>query len=533
MKTWILKHKIITSVLVVILVGIGWQVLAGGADPMEQVEISTVERQSVQQIISETGVVEAVGQADLSFSASGQVQTVSTEEGDTVAAGDVIARLSANSLQASVAQAQAELDRQLALLSRQEGVDQTSVAAAETKVQSAEENLQQVRETQNELVRAAREDLYTSNLSPYLAEGEDETTDDDFTPPTISGTYNSTESGEYRINFYKSSAPSGWSFHISGLESGSGRVSTSQPQPLGDRGLFIQFPEDFARGQDLEWVLSVPNTRSSQYATLKNALEKAEDTRESAITQAENNLEDAQAALDQSRSQAEFAEEDGSAQPMTSQQAAVASARASLQQAQANLEDTILRAPFSGTLASLDIDAGEHVSPGQAVGALISDEPFQVSVGIPEVDSANVEVGDTAEIVLDAYPDETFTGEVISVAPMAKTVNGVQNIEVTVSITDADERVKVGLSADVDIIAAQLEDVVAVPRRAVQETPEETFVYQENEAGNGLVRQSVTTGLRGSEGVVEITSGLSVGDEVVTFINQDIRNQLEANGRIE
>jgi HlyD family secretion protein len=533
MFTWIRNNKIITAVTVIAVAGGVTYYASLGSDALDEIETASVQRQTVRNIVSETGVVEAVDKATIGFSATGRLEELLVQEGDEVQAGDGLARLQSSSAEASLEQAQANLSREEAILSRQLSVDETSVAAAQEKVAAAEDNLSQVIQTQNELVRSARENLYTSSLEPYLAEGEDERTDEDFTPPTVTGTYQERESGEYRLDLYRSQAPSGWSFRISGLESDIGRVSTTQPQPLGTRGLFVTFPENFAAGLDIQWVLEIPNTRSSGYTSLLNTLEQAENNRESSITTAENNLDDAQAALAQVRSQAESDADKEEIFRVTSQQAAVSAARAQVRQVRSVLNDRILHAPFDGVVTDISINLGENVSAGQPIMSIMSNDRLEISVNVPEVDSSSISVGNPVEITLNAYDDKVFAGSVTAMSPAAQITEGVRTVEITISFTDDNIPIRSGLSADVDITARVAENVLAIPGRALQRDPRsrDDYVYVREDNGS-YKRRLVTTGIRASDGMVAILSGLSEGDEVATFISSEARAQLE-NGETE
>jgi hypothetical protein len=106
-------------------------------------------------------------------------------------------------------------------------------------------------------------------------------------------------------------------------------------------------------------------------------------------------------------------------------------------------------------------------------------------------------------------------------------VDGLRVFKVTLQFDEPDERIRSGLSADIDLFAAELTDVLAVPSRAVIEREDGKFVRAIRDGR--LEYLPVTTGLRGSNGATEVLSGLREGEEIITFANEDAIKQLESN----
>lgn len=535
MASFFKSSTFITLLVVAVVAAGGWWYVSSEEDTLAGVETAPVERQDLERVISETGELVAVSEAALSFSMSGPVAEVLVQEGDEVEAGATLIALEDTVYTARLAQAEANLAREQARLQElQAGEFGTTVTASEARVQAArtrlenaQSNLEKTTGQQNELVNSAEENLYTSNLAAYLTEGSREGTTYDYTSPTITGTYKGREPGEYRLEFYTSNADSGWSVRYSGLESGTIPVSTSQPQALGNNGLYVEFPEDFARGRQIVWTIPIPNTRASGYTSLDNALEQAIDTRDSALQAAENTLAEAEANFEQVQADAGLQGANTKTGQVTIQQAAVRAAEAQVQEALANLDDTQLTAPFAGRVTDIMVEEGEQATAGQVVVEMISGEAFQIEVGVPEVDSAYLSVTDPAVIMFDAVESEVFTGSVVKLSPTARTVDGVQTIEATISVEESLEGFPAGISADVDITTQTRRGVLAVPTRAVYEDVSgERYVYVVDSDTDSLERQVVNAGLRSSGGYTEIIEGLSEGQEVVTFIDEARRDEL-------
>jgi HlyD family secretion protein len=193
-------------------------------------------------------------------------------------------------------------------------------------------------------------------------------------------------------------------------------------------------------------------------------------------------------------------------------------AQASLARAQAVYNNTVIRAPFDGVISSVDASMGEAVSISDSVVSLISNNNYEITVLVPEADIANLTIGDRAVVTFDAYDEEEFEAEVVFVTPSAETVEGVPVFEAKLEFKNQDERIRVGLSADVEIFAEERSDVFAVPSRAIIREVSGSFVRLLVDDDH-IERVPVKTGLRSSEGLIEILSGLNEGDKVITFID--------------
>lgn len=445
MISFIKRRKYLVSGVTLVIIILGSWAIFGGSGQVPGFETALVERGNVTRVVSETGTVSASDEVDLAFTVSGRVASVPVAKGSRVSTGQTIVRLDAAQAQATLRAAEAR-----------------AVAAGGTSSQVIE----------NARIALLREDLQAYMSSSFPVED----TSWSYDPPTISGTYTCTAQGEYKISFYASGAPSGWSFTSTGLETDSGMISTSQPQPLGSCGLFLQFPENFVRGNNIVWVIPVPNTRSATYAS---------------------RLATYQAALSDERNAPVYAAE--------------------VEQARAALANMTLVAPFGGIITSLSATPGEIVSPGTPVASLVSADNFEITLQIPEDDIIGVETGDKAKITFDALRDLELEGTVAYVAPAASRESGFAAFEVVIHLSGNDPRVRSGLTADVDIYADSREGVIAVPVRAVIEEDGVRYI-RVMDGENSFRRVSVSVGLRG-DGMYEITSGLSEGESVITFAN--------------
>jgi len=193
-------------------------------------------------------------------------------------------------------------------------------------------------------------------------------------------------------------------------------------------------------------------------------------------------------------------------------------ARQSLTYAQDQLDEAVISAPFAGVIADIYADEGDVVLPPtlttQAIIYLVDLSTMELNVEVDEIDIPEVEPGQRAIIDVDALRDIEFEGEVLTVSPVAKEEAGVILYEVKVGFNVPEgSGLKVGMSAEADIVIVDRSSVLLVPSRAITEDSE----------GNPIVmvvvneqteERPVVIGI--SDGFdTEIVSGLSEGEVVV------------------
>jgi HlyD family secretion protein len=153
------------------------------------------------------------------------------------------------------------------------------------------------------------------------------------------------------------------------------------------------------------------------------------------------------------------------------------SAEARVAAAESALKLSVIEAPFSGIVTDAFPLPGDQVSAG-AIGFQLDDlSQLLIDVQVSEVDINRVEVGQSAIITFDAAPDREYHGEVTGVALAGTIDSGVVNFRVTVEIADPDEFVHPAMTAAVNIVVTQLEDVLLVPNRAVRVIDGQRVVY--------------------------------------------------------
>ncbi len=155
----------------------------------------------------------------------------------------------------------------------------------------------------------------------------------------------------------------------------------------------------------------------------------------------------------------------------------IVAAQARVDAAQATLNLARVTAPFAGTVTESHPLAGDQVGAGATAFRLDDLSSLLVDVEVSEVDINSVSVGQPASLSFDAILDKDYHGKVAEVAKTGNNVSGVVNFTVTVELTDADELVKPGMTAAVNIVVNEMSDVVLVPNRAVRLVDSNRVVY--------------------------------------------------------
>ena len=186
-----------------------------------------------------------------------------------------------------------------------------------------------------------------------------------------------------------------------------------------------------------------------------------------------------------------------------------------LDQAQAELDKTIITASFDGIVAAVYIREGQQLSAmtyaNPAIG-LIDPSEIKMNGVIDEIDVPKVKLGQEAIVILDALPDKEVKGRITFISPESTTEMGVVFYKTTITLENPDEELKDGMSATAEIIIEQHNDVLLIPNRAIQGSWENPFV--EVVTDEQIEKRQISIGL--SDGIyTEVLSGLEEGEEVI------------------
>lgn len=174
----------------------------------------------------------------------------------------------------------------------------------------------------------------------------------------------------------------------------------------------------------------------------------------------------------------------------------------------------VIESPIAGKVVKIDAKVDQTVAPGTPLITVADMNPIFVAVNVDETDIGKIKTGQSVNITLDSFPQARVRGEVAEIGLVAvPTQAGGTAFPAKIKVTSTDgAELRVGMSADTDIIVATLADVVTIPMDAVtsQNGKDVVFVIK----GSRAKRKVVKLGLL-SDDVYEVKSGLALGEKVV------------------
>jgi RND family efflux transporter MFP subunit len=246
------------------------------------------------------------------------------------------------------------------------------------------------------------------------------------------------------------------------------------------------------------------------YASILNSALSNFNQAYNTISTAEANLKSSKGALDEALSTYNVKLSGASKESLME-------AKARADQANAILEKNKIISPIAGILTKAEPNIGEYVNAGQVVFSVMSNEIFKIEANVPETDISKLSLENKASVTLDAYGEETpFEATVINIDPAETIIEGVPTYKVTLIFDKADPRIRSGMTANIKISTRSKDSVLAIPVSAISGTDGNKTVKKLSDSGKSFDIVTVSTGLKGSNGLVEILSGLNVGDKVVS-----------------
>ncbi|MBI5414913.1 efflux RND transporter periplasmic adaptor subunit [Candidatus Peregrinibacteria bacterium] len=266
------------------------------------------------------------------------------------------------------------------------------------------------------------------------------------------------------------------------------------------------------------------NIAESTLSSAESELELSRaKTIEERITAEEAKVHQAEANLAAQKAQVEQAEAN-----LNLQEAQVKASKADVQNVQAQIAKAILKSPIDGIVTKQDAKIGEIVGANIPLITVISHGNFEIECNLPEVDIAKISLGQEAKVTLDAYgSDVEFSATIIAIDPAETVIEGVSTYKVRLQFSKPDERIKSGMTANIDVVTASRENVLVVPQRAVFTKDKAKFLQilvpaspsnSSSPTQEILEEREVVVGLKGSDGSVEILEGLREGEKVVTSL---------------
>jgi HlyD family secretion protein len=293
-------------------------------------------------------------------------------------------------------------------------------------------------------------------------------------------------------------------------------------------------------------------------------------TYQAAVAQATADLANAKANLELQRAEAERSSDlfsnklvsssdyDTAIATLHEAEATVQIKEASLNNSLVNLNYCKIRSPVDGVVIQRAVELGQTVASSfntPTIFQIANDmTKMQIDSNVAEADIGGVVEGQNVDFTVDAYPTRTFHGQVTQVRNSPITVNNVVTYDTVISVTNADYKLKPGMTANVSIIVAQREDALKIPNVALRFRPPDSAVVLTNAVGGMTQTNNVAAGMgqhksKNNRGVrtvyvlagdaaapqlkamqiktgitdgifTEITTGLNEGDKVVSSVAQ-------------
>ena len=497
----IFKKKKVWIPLAVIVIAVLIKIFSGGS--VSGPATVLVDRGSVVLEVSVTGRVKPTKNLDLAFERSGRLQSIPVQVGDGITSGQTLATLDHSDLEAQLAQAQAQYQSQQAKL------DQLQKNAQDTNLQDPQAK--------------ATIDLQTAYTNALDSVRDAYSKSDDAVRVQTDGLIDTTSSISPQVTFETSATEAK-------INAGSLRTTSQSTLDAWLKDLSAVNANNHATMDTvLQSSVSRMNTFFDLYNNLQEALNNAKGLDSTTQASYKAKLTIGKAELVAALTALNKAQQNIASQKTTNknsvddiaiQQGQVDQAYAQILYYQSQIAKAILKAPFNGTVTRLPYNIGDIVQSNTPVVSLIGSGKYQIETNVAESDIAKIKVGDTAKVTLDAYgQDVVFKAHVIAIDLSETMIEGVPTYKTTLEFDDSDSRILPGLTANIDILSDQKDNVLFIPTRVITVNDSKKTVLVPTVDARGKATSTpieIETGLKGSDGRTEIIKGLQEGDKVVT-----------------
>ncbi|MBU1563916.1 efflux RND transporter periplasmic adaptor subunit [Patescibacteria group bacterium] len=534
-----MKKKLIIIVSIIIIILGGYLIYrAVSGEDQGDATILEVIRGEVIENVSVTGTVIPAKQIDLQFESSGKINSISIKVGDQVTVGQILIKLNAGELSAQLQSAQAALDIAQAKLnqtlsgSRLEDIQvyQSAVDKAKIDVINKEQALidaqSNVDNDLNEAYEDALDVLKTSytkadqallivfagmretyfngsgSLATNVKDKENRAKED----LSLAKTYLDTAEANSSHDNVDLALPKMGSA-LRSIRDGLAYLRAAMDDPSVDSFVTI------AHETSVETERTSIDTQLTNLTTAEQDISSTKVTNQININNAQADLDDSEAALQKAQDELALKKAGPRQGDIDLAEATVKQAQADVLQIQEKINKTILRSPVGGTITNIDKEVGEVAEANKVIVSMISTGNFQIEANISETEIAKINLADQVKMTLDALgPDEEFTGQVIKINPAETVVSGVIYYKINSIFDLEDERIKSGMTVNLDIETDRQENVLYLPYYAIKEVDSHKYVMVIKD-GN-LEERTIKTGLEG-ENMIEIIEGLSEGERVI------------------
>lgn len=504
--------KTLGIILIVIVVGalaVGAYLRFGVSRSTTATSVPTaaVQRGTLAATVNSAGNVTAHQQADLSFAQGGTVKSVDVQVGDHVKAGQALAELDAADLDLQVRNAEVNLKvAQDKLAQTQNPTTAQDISSARAKLESAQAAYGKLAAGADKADLAAAQAQVASAKAAYDAAVNSAGTSNSQLVSAAAAFEKARIALQQAQSAYDKIAWRG------------DAAATSQAQTL--QSATIDY--DQAKSAYESQVATAGSSAASSVAQARSQLQQAQTNLsklQNQVTAAD--LAAAQATLTQAKNDLAKLLAGPDANALDISQNAVEQAQIGLDQARLKRQQAQIVAPFDGVVTQINIKLAQNAGSSAAAIQLADLDHLEIIVNMSELDVNRIKTGQKAQATLDALPDATLTGTVTQIAPAGVQTQGVVNYPVTVGLDASSAGVKTGMTASLNVIVEQRDNVLMVPNRAVHSA----LGSAGRSGSNGRQRYvtvmfegqpmevPVQTGLS-NDTMTEIVSGLKEGDAV-------------------
>lgn len=286
-------------------------------------------------------------------------------------------------------------------------------------------------------------------------------------------------------------------------------VATAQAQlaqvKAGTRPEQIEAARQQVKQAEAAFSLAQANLERTQFLFSQGAVPQSQ------LDQVQMQFSQAEASLEAARQQLAMAEAGPTAEQVAVGEAQVNQARAALATAEQQLANTVITAPVSGIVTAVMVDPGEMAGPSMPVAVIAQLDTVQVNLTVPESDINYLQTGSEVEVSVAALGDESFTGRVSTVSPVADART--RSYQVKVELPNPEGMLKGGMSANVTVALEKAEGVIVVPKRALLPRNGKQVLFVAD--GDTAHLREVKLGLAGADSVA-VLEGVAAGEKVIT-----------------
>ncbi len=546
----IFKRKLITSMsFIVIIIGgyFGYQGLVTGNSETQYVT-AAVERGTIISSISGTGQVSASNQIEIKSKVSGDVVYLGVQKGQEINSEALLFQIDSRDAQNDVRDAETDLETaQLELEELLQPVYKLDLLKSENNLTQARESKQKAENNILEGYEDALNDIADSflDLPTVIIRVEDilyskgisdsESFSQDFS--NLSVLENFTDQGnrsklnlfidsvkdDYRVarekydqNFenYKDASRYSSQEITEALLEETVETTRAISETIKSETNLLDYWVDCRSQSDLfiysqvteyqQNLASYTATVNSHLSTLL-AIERSLENNREVVLDAERSIEELEMELIELKEGVDSLD-------IRVKEIVIQQKKDALLEAQQNLADHYIRAPFSGMVAEVDINNGESVSSGGVVATFITKQKI-AEITLNEIDMVQIKTGQKTTIIFDAIEDLNITGEVVEMDIIGTVNQGVVDYGVKIGFDTQDKRVRPGMSVSANIITDAKQNVLMAPNSVVKE---QNDIYYLEVMDNNIPRiQQVTVGIS-NDTHTEITGGLNEGDKIIT-----------------